>query len=227
MPGYGAFRSLSHVSPVRRLMRRMFIRHSEGRMGKPGDAFKILIYRYGHPPRQPLECICRSRTPRRQDPCRTECEQSGASGARSGIRNPICRSGVSGTRNAGLPGTTNIISFWSSYWACNRPLRPRAESVAFLFGKAAVHFKPSHINTHFAYGARRASAGAITPSCLRFSVARSQRWFFQAAPVRLAHDRYQQLQAGIKRHPFKMRSKGSGVRSRNWLDLALLPPIMS
>ena len=31
--------------------------------------------------------------------------------------------------------------------------------------------------------------------------------FFPGRPVRLAHDRYQQFQAGIKRHPVKMRSR--------------------
>ena len=39
--------------------------------------------------------------------------------------------------------------------------------------------------------------------------------FFPGHPVRLAHDRFQQFQGGIKRHAFKMRSwigvdRGSG-----------------
>eukprot|EP01035_Chromulina_nebulosa_P044087 gene44087-59699_t len=37
--------------------------------------------------------------------------------------------------------------------------------------------------------------------------------FFPDKPVRLAHDRYQQFQGGIKRHPIKMRSRISVDRA--------------
>lgn len=78
------------------------------------------------------------------------------------------------------------------------------ESVAFLLGKAAAQFKPSHINTHFTYVGGGFGGRDHTPFPLYVALA---AMFFPNRPVRLAHDRYQQFQAGIKRHPFKMRSR--------------------
>ncbi|MEH2511163.1 CO/xanthine dehydrogenase Mo-binding subunit [Nitrobacteraceae bacterium AZCC 1564] len=78
------------------------------------------------------------------------------------------------------------------------------ESVAFLLGKAAAPFKPSHINTHFTYVGGGFGGRDHTPFPLYVALA---AMFFPGRPVRLAHDRYQQFQAGIKRHPFKIRTK--------------------
>lgn len=78
------------------------------------------------------------------------------------------------------------------------------ESVAFLLSKAAARFKPSHINTRFTYVGGGFGGRDHTPFPLYVALA---AMFFPDRPVRLAHDRYQQFQAGIKRHPFKMRSR--------------------
>ena len=78
------------------------------------------------------------------------------------------------------------------------------ESVAFLFGKAAAHFKPARITTHFTYVGGGFGGRDHTPFPLYVALA---AMFFPGHPVRLAHDRYQQFQGGIKRHPFKMRTR--------------------
>jgi CO/xanthine dehydrogenase Mo-binding subunit len=79
-----------------------------------------------------------------------------------------------------------------------------AESIAFLLGKARAPFKPSHITGHFAYVGGGFGGRDHTPFSLYAALA---AMFFPGRPVRLAHDRYQQFQAGIKRHPIKMRSR--------------------
>jgi CO/xanthine dehydrogenase Mo-binding subunit len=78
------------------------------------------------------------------------------------------------------------------------------ESIAFLLGKARAPFKPSHINTQFTYVGGGFGGRDHTPFVLYVALA---AMFFPGRPVRLAHDRYQQFQAGIKRHPIKMRSR--------------------
>ena len=79
-----------------------------------------------------------------------------------------------------------------------------AESIAFLLGKARAPFKPTHINAQFAYVGGGFGGRDHTPFVLYVALA---AMFFPDRPVRLAHDRYQQFQAGIKRHPIKMRSR--------------------
>ena len=79
-----------------------------------------------------------------------------------------------------------------------------AESIAFLLGKAKAPFKPARINAQFAYVGGGFGGRDHTPFPLYVALA---AMFFPGRPVRLAHDRYQQFQAGIKRHPFKMRSR--------------------
>ena len=79
-----------------------------------------------------------------------------------------------------------------------------AASVAFLLGKAAAAFMPAHINTHFAYVGGGFGGRDHTPFPLYVALA---AMFLPDRPVRLAHDRYQQFQGGIKRHPFKMRTQ--------------------
>jgi CO/xanthine dehydrogenase Mo-binding subunit len=79
-----------------------------------------------------------------------------------------------------------------------------AESIAFLLGKARSPFKPAHIDTQFTYLGGGFGGRDHTPFVLYVALA---AMFFPGRPVRLAHDRYQQFQGGIKRHPFKMRSR--------------------
>jgi CO/xanthine dehydrogenase Mo-binding subunit len=79
-----------------------------------------------------------------------------------------------------------------------------AQSIAFLLGKARPPFKPSHINTQFTYVGGGFGGRDHTPFVLYVALAAT---FLPGQPVRLAHDRYQQFQGGIKRHPIKMRSR--------------------
>jgi CO/xanthine dehydrogenase Mo-binding subunit len=79
-----------------------------------------------------------------------------------------------------------------------------AESIAFLLGKARAPFRPAHINAQFAYVGGGFGGRDHTTFVLYTALA---AMFFPDRPVRLAHDRYQQFQAGIKRHPIKMRSR--------------------
>jgi len=85
-----------------------------------------------------------------------------------------------------------------------------AEAVAFLLGEAKAPFKPSEINAQFAYVGGGFGGRDHTPFILYVALA---AMFFPDRPVRLAHDRYQQFQGGIKRHPIKMRSRISVDRA--------------
>ncbi|VIO75137.1 xanthine dehydrogenase family protein molybdopterin-binding subunit [Bradyrhizobium ivorense] len=78
------------------------------------------------------------------------------------------------------------------------------ESIAHLLGKASAPFRPSHINAQFAHVGGGFGGRDHTPFILYVALC---AMFLPGKPVRLAHDRYQQFQAGIKRHPFKMRSR--------------------
>jgi CO/xanthine dehydrogenase Mo-binding subunit len=78
------------------------------------------------------------------------------------------------------------------------------ESVAFLLGKASAPFKPKHINAQFAHVGGGFGGRDHTPFVLYVALA---AMFYSDRPVRLAHDRYQQFQGGIKRHPIKMRTR--------------------
>ena len=79
-----------------------------------------------------------------------------------------------------------------------------AESVAFLLGKAQPAFKPARINAQFAYMGGAFGGRDHTPFPLYVALA---AMFLPGRPVRLAHDRYQQFQAGIKRHRFNMHTR--------------------
>jgi CO/xanthine dehydrogenase Mo-binding subunit len=79
-----------------------------------------------------------------------------------------------------------------------------ADSIAHLLGQARAPFKPARINAQFTYVGGGFGGRDHTPFVLYVALA---AMFFPGHPVRLAHDRYQQFQAGIKRHPFKMRSR--------------------
>ncbi len=79
-----------------------------------------------------------------------------------------------------------------------------AEAVAFLLGETSADFKPTRINSHFAYVGGGFGGRDHTPFPLYVALA---AMFLPGRPVRLAYDRYQQFQAGIKRHAFKMHTR--------------------
>jgi CO/xanthine dehydrogenase Mo-binding subunit len=77
-------------------------------------------------------------------------------------------------------------------------------AIAFLLGKAEAEFKPDRINAQFAYVGGGFGARDHTPFPLYVALA---AMFFPGRPIRLAQDRYQQFQGGIKRHAFQMQSR--------------------
>jgi CO/xanthine dehydrogenase Mo-binding subunit len=79
-----------------------------------------------------------------------------------------------------------------------------AESVAYLLGNAQAAFKPAHINTNFAYCGGAFGGRDHTPFPLYIALA---AMFFPNRPVRLANNRFEQFQSGIKRHAFKIRTR--------------------
>ena len=78
-----------------------------------------------------------------------------------------------------------------------------AEGLAYMLGNARVPFKPAHIKTLFAYMGGGFGGRDHTPFPLYVALAAV---FLPGRPVRLAQDRYQQFQGGIKRHAFKIRT---------------------
>jgi CO/xanthine dehydrogenase Mo-binding subunit len=78
-----------------------------------------------------------------------------------------------------------------------------AESVAYLLGEAHGAFKPAHIATNFAYIGGGFGGRDHTSFPLYVALAGI---CFPGRPVRLAHNRFEQFQGGIKRHPFKMHT---------------------
>lgn len=78
------------------------------------------------------------------------------------------------------------------------------DSLAQLLGNARGNYKPARINAQFAYVGGGFGGRDHTPMPLYVALA---AMFVPGRPVRLAHDRYQQFQGGIKRHAFKMRSR--------------------
>jgi len=78
-----------------------------------------------------------------------------------------------------------------------------AQSVAFLLGEADAAHKPARINTHFAYMGGGFGGRDHTPFPLYVALA---AMFFPGRPVRLANNRYEQFQSGIKRHGFSLRT---------------------
>jgi CO/xanthine dehydrogenase Mo-binding subunit len=78
------------------------------------------------------------------------------------------------------------------------------ESLAFLLGEAEAGFKPKSIDAQFAYVGGGFGGRDHTPFPLYVALA---AMFYPGHAVRLAHDRFQQFQGGIKRHAFKIRSQ--------------------
>lgn len=79
-----------------------------------------------------------------------------------------------------------------------------AESVATLLGSAQADRRPARIDAKFAYVGGGFGGRDHTPFPLYVALA---ALFLPGWPVRLAHDRFQQFQGGVKRHAFAMRSQ--------------------
>src|SRR5229473_2833885 len=79
-----------------------------------------------------------------------------------------------------------------------------AESVAYLLGNAQAAFRPARINSNFAYCGGGFGGRDHTPFPLYVALAAV---FFPNRPVRLANNRFEQFQSGIKRHAFKIRTR--------------------
>lgn len=79
-----------------------------------------------------------------------------------------------------------------------------ASAVAFMFGEAQMTMRPARIDGRFAYIGGGFGGRDHTPFPLYAALAAV---FFPGKPIRLAHDRFQQFQGGIKRHPFRIRSQ--------------------
>jgi CO/xanthine dehydrogenase Mo-binding subunit len=77
-------------------------------------------------------------------------------------------------------------------------------AIAFLLGETDPAFRPKRIDAQFAYVGGGFGGRDHTPFPLYVTLA---AMFFPGRPVRLAHDRYQQFQGGIKRHAFKIHSE--------------------
>ena len=87
--------------------------------------------------------------------------------------------------------------------ACSRRTRRPSRS-RICWARRARRFRPERIDAQFAYVGGGFGGRDHTPFPLYVALA---AMFFPGRPVRLAHDRYQQFQAGIKRHAFKMQSR--------------------
>jgi CO/xanthine dehydrogenase Mo-binding subunit len=79
-----------------------------------------------------------------------------------------------------------------------------AESVAFLLGEAEAAFRPTHIEMNFAYCGGGFGGREHTPFPLYLALAAMA---FPGRPVRLANNRFDQFQSGIKRHAFNIRTR--------------------
>ena len=78
-----------------------------------------------------------------------------------------------------------------------------ANSLGILLGTAKPPLRPDHIDLNFAYLGGGFGGRDHTPFPLYLALAAV---FSPDRPVRLAHDRYQQFQAGVKRHAFRIQS---------------------
>ena len=93
-----------------------------------------------------------------------------------------------------------------------------AAAIGFLLDGVQEPFKPSAVNAQFAYLGGGFGGRDHTPFPLYVALA---AMFFPGRPVRLAHNRYQQFQGGIKRHAFRIRTSiGVGRASGKMLAFA-------
>jgi CO/xanthine dehydrogenase Mo-binding subunit len=79
-----------------------------------------------------------------------------------------------------------------------------AETVAYMLGEADAAHKPARINTHFAHMGGGFGGRDHTPFPMYVALA---AMFFPGHPVRLANNRYEQFQSGIKRHGFSINTR--------------------
>ena len=79
-----------------------------------------------------------------------------------------------------------------------------AGALAHLLGKAQAAYKPARINSNFASCGGAFGGRDYTPFPLYVALA---AMFFPNHPVRLANNRFEQFQSGIKRHAFKIRTR--------------------
>lgn len=79
-----------------------------------------------------------------------------------------------------------------------------AEAIGVLLKDAAPDRRPDRIDAKFAYVGGGFGGRDHTPFPLYMALA---ALFMPGKPVRLAHDRFQQFQGGVKRHAFAMRSQ--------------------
>jgi CO/xanthine dehydrogenase Mo-binding subunit len=79
-----------------------------------------------------------------------------------------------------------------------------AEAVAYLLGEADAAHKPARINTQFAYMGGGFGGRDHTPFPMYVALAAI---FFPGRPVRLANNRFEQFQSGIKRHGFSINTR--------------------
>jgi CO/xanthine dehydrogenase Mo-binding subunit len=77
-------------------------------------------------------------------------------------------------------------------------------AIAYLLGNAQAAFKPAHISANCASCGGGFGGRDHTPFPLYVALA---GMFFPNRPVRLANNRFEQFQLGIKRHAFKMRTQ--------------------
>ena len=79
-----------------------------------------------------------------------------------------------------------------------------SEELAHLLGEAATGFRPERIESHFAHVGGGFGGRDHTPFPFYVALA---AMFLPGRPIRLAHDRLQQFQGGIKRHAFDMHTQ--------------------
>src|SRR4029079_12672782 len=79
-----------------------------------------------------------------------------------------------------------------------------AEAIEYMLGETSADVRVNHIDAQFAYLGGGFGGRDHTPFPLYVALA---GLFLPGRPVRLAHDRYQQFQGGIKRHAFTMKSQ--------------------
>jgi CO/xanthine dehydrogenase Mo-binding subunit len=101
-----------------------------------------------------------------------------------------------GWYNAGTKTLELVVGVQSPFEA--------TDTIAVLLGSAIPEFKPAHINTQFCYVGGGFGGRDHTPFPMYVALA---AMFFPGRAVRLAHDRFQQFQGGIKRHGVSMRSQ--------------------
>lgn len=85
-----------------------------------------------------------------------------------------------------------------------------ASAVAYLLGEARPDLRPAAINARFTSIGGGFGGRDHTPFPLYSALA---AMFLPGRPVRLAHDRFQQFQGGVKRHAFRMRTRMGFDRS--------------